>query len=118
MRQAVAAMLAAMALTMAFAVPAAAQRSVAAQAVSLWNAEGKEQANLAGHKDWVTSVAFSPDGNLLVSGSYDRTAKLWSMATKMRRLAAQAWSPRMSQPKRTLVMMNWTLSKASPGEGR
>ena len=31
------------------------------------------------HQDWVLSVAISPDGRLLASGSYDRTIKLWSL---------------------------------------
>src|SRR6266404_5966906 len=30
-----------------------------------------------GHSDSVNSVAYSPDGQLLVSGSSDRTVKLW-----------------------------------------
>src|SRR6267378_3999851 len=30
-----------------------------------------------GHSDSVNSVAYSPDGQLLVSGSSDRTIKLW-----------------------------------------
>jgi WD40 repeat protein len=29
------------------------------------------------HNDWVTCVAFSPDGRLAVTGSRDRTARLW-----------------------------------------
>ena len=28
------------------------------------------------HSDWVTSVAFSPDGKTIVSGSHDRTLKV------------------------------------------
>jgi parallel beta-helix repeat protein len=36
---------------------------------------------LTGHTDPVRSVAFSPDGRLLASGSYDNTIKLWEVAS-------------------------------------
>ncbi len=29
------------------------------------------------HSNWITSVAFSPDGTKIVSGSYDKTIKVW-----------------------------------------
>ena len=29
------------------------------------------------HSDWVVSVAFSPDGTKIVSGSFDKTIKVW-----------------------------------------
>ena len=35
-----------------------------------------------GHKKWVTSVAFSPDGKLVTSGSWDETIKLWDIETR------------------------------------
>ncbi len=41
---------------------------------------------LAGHKDWVYSVAFSPDGTTLASGSYDRTIRLWNLRTGTNRV--------------------------------
>jgi WD40 repeat protein/uncharacterized caspase-like protein len=34
-----------------------------------------------GHTEQVTSVAFSPDGRTLASGSYDTTIKLWEVAS-------------------------------------
>ncbi|MCP2730926.1 nSTAND1 domain-containing NTPase, partial [Limnofasciculus baicalensis] len=36
-----------------------------------------EQNRLEGHSDIVTDVSFSPDGQLIASGSRDRTIKLW-----------------------------------------
>ena len=42
---------------------------------------GSQTATLSGHTGWVMSVAFSPDGRSLVSGSNDRTVKLWDIQT-------------------------------------
>jgi len=42
-------------------------------------------ASLTGHSDAVISAAFSPDGKALVTGSLDKSVRLWDLAT--RRLA-------------------------------
>ena len=50
--------------------------------IRLWNVEtGTQIQVLTGHTDWVSSVAFSPDGKLLASGSGDQTIRLWNVET-------------------------------------
>jgi hypothetical protein len=44
-------------------------------------ATGKEVRRLAGHADWVVSVAFAADGKVALSGGLDRAIKLWDVAT-------------------------------------
>ena len=53
-----------------------------AAAWSVLTSVGHEQeCTLRGHSDWVFSVAYSPDGKHIVSGSKDKTVKVWDSQT-------------------------------------
>jgi len=48
------------------------------QLIRIWDStDGNPLLNLAGHGDTVLSLAFSPDGQTLASGSIDRSIRLW-----------------------------------------
>ncbi len=50
--------------------------------LKLWDVHsGRMLKSLVGHNDIVESAAFSPDGKLAFTGSYDGTLKLWDLAS-------------------------------------
>ncbi|KIK55713.1 hypothetical protein GYMLUDRAFT_248521 [Collybiopsis luxurians FD-317 M1] len=53
------------------------------ETVRIWNAQTGVQVGqpLSGHTDWVTSVAYLPDGQYVVSGSLDYTVRIWNAQT-------------------------------------
>jgi WD40 repeat protein len=59
-----------------------AARMIAADARS----QGVATRVLEGHEHTVDSIAFSPDGKLLASGSHDRTVRIWDLASGQSRV--------------------------------
>lgn len=52
------------------------------QTVQVWNAtNGQEILTLEGHTALVSSLAFSPDGQRIASGSMDQTVKVWDVTS-------------------------------------
>jgi WD40 repeat protein len=50
--------------------------------IELWNLDTRQKiCTLMGHSDRVHSVAFSPDGQTLVSSSQDNTIKIWRLSS-------------------------------------
>jgi WD40 repeat protein len=49
--------------------------------IKLWKQDGTLIKELKEHKDYISSLKFSPDGRSLVSGSVDKTIRLWNLDT-------------------------------------
>lgn len=51
--------------------------------IHIWNVQtGQLLDQLSGHEGPIASLAFSPDGNTLLSGSWDHTVRLWSIFSR------------------------------------
>ena len=62
----------------------------------MWDAaSGRKLVTFTGHSNIVHSVAFSPDGQRIVTGSYDQTAKVWEADSGQEQLTLKGHSARV-----------------------
>jgi WD40 repeat protein len=89
--------------------------------IQLWDLQtGKPIRALQGHKDWITALAFSPNGATLASASLDGTIKLWDLASgaliaslRSGRVSAIGFSPDGTVLAAGGQMLKWTDGKTS-----
>ncbi|MFO0108768.1 MAG: WD40 repeat domain-containing protein, partial [bacterium] len=43
---------------------------------------GTEKFTLKVHINWLSAIAVTPDGKTVISGSYDKTIKIWDLVTE------------------------------------
>jgi serine/threonine protein kinase/WD40 repeat protein len=77
--------------------------------IRLWDVvSGTEAGRFEGHRSWISSLAFWPDGKTLVSGSADQTIRIWDVATRkeidtLRGHQLEVWSLALSPDTTRLV---------------
>jgi hypothetical protein len=83
--------------------------------IRLWNLmTGKQVGEFSGHDAGVTSLAFSPDGSLLLSGLQDTTAVAWSVPAALRELKPES----QPVPREEQEAVWKLLASPSAGEGQ
>jgi WD40 repeat protein len=86
------------------------------RAIWLWDlTRGEEVARLPGHTSYVWSLAFSPDGTTLVSGSGDSTVRLWDTAPLTERYRARREAAALRPEAERIVDELWR-QKKDPAE--
>src|SRR5271157_1103228 len=79
-----------------------------------WSAETPElQKELPGHPIGIASLTFTPDGKKFASAGFDRTLKLWDVATGEELLRFEGFSGTVCQPR--FSRDGWALSALDLG---
>lgn len=80
--------------------------------LKLWDVAARMEKALTGHTDKILSAAFSADSGTLVTGSADRTVRLWDVATGKEKLVLRGhgeavWSVALSPDAQTIASASW-----------
>jgi len=77
--------------TLAFAPDGWSLATACGYVTKIWDlSTSTERLELRGHHGWIWSLAYSPDGRILATGSSDQTTRLWDVASG-RELASYDW---------------------------
>ena len=60
------------------------KETASVHAMKIGDLEIDDECPVTGHSEPVSSVAYSPDGKHIVSGSWDKTVKVWDSQTARR----------------------------------
>jgi RNA polymerase sigma factor (sigma-70 family) len=69
----------------------------------LWDAATGKELHQTGHRNAVSSVAFTADGRTVLTSSWDRDIHLWDAATGAERSHREGWAPWLSRDGKTLI---------------
>ncbi|MEM7129517.1 MAG: NB-ARC domain-containing protein [Chloroflexota bacterium] len=82
--------------------------TISGESISKNNIQQKDVYRLTGHENQIWSIAFSPDSQILASGSDDQSIRLWRLDTRkplriLRSKLNRVWTVEFSPDSRTLV---------------
>jgi WD40 repeat protein len=91
-------------------------RQAKLQPVRLWEVATRQPlATFTGHHDFISGLAFSPDGGLLASSSKDKTIRLWGLGPLYDR---RPWPERIAELEQQyqLHLEDFDLKPLSPAD--
>ncbi len=88
----------------------------------LWDISGKELVTFGGHKEFINSVAFSPDGSQIITSSRDKIVRVFSLSGRLEKVlkghSSNVWSSQFLPDNQGIITVGddhtirtWTIGK-------